>query len=419
MSFPNTSPKKARLGSKDLYEQIHEDALMIIESLGVKASEKTAAKIIAALDPDRASALLYFKDAGRFYVSRDTVRMAIEQIQAGYDYWPKGCGTGGMAAYLVEGGQPRTATLDDIRRLAELVKKNDELTAIYSSVNPCSRIRRSDTARIIETECGIIDIMVKTLDDKFVNPTLRTKEAITHLAEYYHKGHKVAAALSLISTFLTISDEMVDPFIWVVQSGLPHLMNAMPIAGLTGPYTLTSLATYAQAEALFALTLAQLIKPGIKIINGAMPTIADVGQRDMPLRFGSRSNTLVNILLAELNTYLGLPTCQSACGHSRATLDDQARQESMNTYRLAKKYAFHQVRHLFGFAAQLNDFSLEALEEEILLYRQVRDEHQDFEDLPPAVYDEEGLEAITEGVTRSDFRNLDHTLKNLGHTFQD
>jgi trimethylamine--corrinoid protein Co-methyltransferase len=216
---------------------------------------------------------------------------------------------------------------------------------------------------------------------------------------------------------MTISDEMVEPFLHTVTRGLPFIMNAMPLGGLTGPYSMSSLATLAQAEAVFGMVLGELIHPGIKCINGAMPTVADMSTKDMPMMFGSFANTMLNILLAELNLHFGLPCTQSACSHPRADLDEAALRRSAEIYSLLCRYDYHIMRHLFGFSAQLNDFSIENMERQIALYREIVRQPLDVALPEPVQYDPEGLEAIFEGFDRGDFRALDHTLQNIGHAF--
>ena len=75
------------------------------------------------------------------------------------------------------------------------------------------------------------------------------------------------------------------------------------------------------------------------------------------------------------------------------------------------------LRHLFGFSSQLNDFSIENMERQINLYREIT-AHPVPVCLPESVeYDSEGLNAIFEGFERRDFRVLDHTLGNIGKSF--
>ena len=410
-------PQAVRYGNDELYQQMHEDALMLIESLGVKVSNTAAQKIMAALDPEQAPGLIYSESDGRFFVTRPVIDDCLNRVSRNLDYWPYGFGTGGMAAYIVDTEGPRAAQLEDIKRLAEIFGRTDELTSLQASFNVCNRIKKADVHKRGEVECGIIDHMVEQARGKLITPTIISERGIDHLAAYRRQGVRVGAALSIISTYLTVSDEMVDPFLRTVQNDIPYIMNSMPIGGLTGPYSMTALATQAHAEALFGLILGQLIRPGIPAINAAMPTMADLGRNDMPLMFGSRANTMLNILLAELNIYLGLPCCQSACGHSRDILDEEARIELAQTYTLVDMYPHHVTRHLFGFASQLNDFSIDNLLREIELYREISRNPAEVVLPKPAQYDPEGVETIIEGFTRADFRNLDHTLKNVGRAF--
>lgn len=266
-------------------------------------------------------------------------------------------------------------------------------------------------------ECQAIDDMIAGANGKLIMPTLLSDGGYDRLKEYFDKGHPVSAALSLTSTYLSVSDEMVDPFLKTVQRGLPHNMNSMPIGGLTAPYSMSALATFAQAEGLFGLVMGQLIHPGIKSINAAMPTIADMTRKDMPMMFGSVSNTMLNILLAELNIYLGLPTCQSSCSHQQDSLDEEAVEKSKVIFNLVRQYEYHILRHMFGFSSQLNDFSIADMKRQLEHYEEVIENPEDVELPDPPEYDPEGLNAIFEGIERRDFRGLNHTLQNVGKSF--
>jgi len=419
MPEENTGGARLRYGSEELCARIHEDALVLLESMGVKASPAVAEKIRRVLDPGEARHLLWSPEAGRFYLSREAMDACLDRIRQSREYWPRGFGTGGMAAYITDSNGPRSPVMADMERLCRFVGETDELTCIQSSFNPGSRIKKDDIQKRAETECACIDLMIRHTRGKLVTPTIRTDEGIRYLAAYHQKGHKVGAALSIISTFLTISEEMADPFIRTVTAGVPILMNSMPIAGLTGPCSMSSLATLAHAEALFGMLLAQLIRPGIPSINAAMPTVADMTRKDMPLKFGSRSNTLLNILIAEVNCGIGLPACQSACSHSRDSFDKDAELESAATFSLINRFDYHILRHLFGFSSQLNDFSIDDMEKQVALYRRIRRNPLAVRNPEPAVYDPQGFEAIIEGIERGDFRSLDHTLKHVGRSFVD
>ena len=412
-----TPTGKTCFGNKELYSQIQQDAVMLIESLGVKVSPSTAQKLLGAMPSDEAARITYSEDLGRIYITQDVIEDCLDRVHQGMDYWPTGFGTGGMAAYIVNGQGPRAPEPEDMNRLARIFGETDLLTNLQSSFNICNRVKRNDVARRAAIECEAVDNMVATCNGKLIMPTLLSEAAYDSLKRHYDNGQKVGAALSIISTYMTISDEMADPFLWTVTRGLPYIMNSMPIGGLTGPYSMSSLATLAQAEAVFGLVLGQLIHPGIKCINSAMPTIADMSSKDMPMMFGSISNTMLNILLAELNIDLGIPCSQSACSHQGDTLDEAALKRCAEIYSLVSHYDYHILRHMFGFSAQLNDFSIENMERQVAMYRDIMGNPVPVELPEPAEYDPEGMEAIFEGFDRGDFRALNHTLKHIGQSF--
>ena len=417
MKDQNITSAKERYGNEELYQQIQQDALLLIESYGVAVSQGAAEQLIAAMAPEEAEKVVYTEDTGRIYITQDVIEESLKKVREGMDFFPKGFGTGGMAAYIVDENGTRSPESTDIKLLAEKFGESDMLTSLQSSFNVCSRVKKKDTETRAKIECQAIDDMIAGANGKLIMPTLLSDAGYDKLKEYSDKGHPVGAALSIISTYMTLSDEMVDPFLKTVKRGLPFIMNSMPIGGLTAPYSMSSLATMAQAEGLFGLVLGQLIKPGIKCINSAMPTIADMTSKDMPMMFGSISNTMVNILLAELNIYLDIPTCQSSCSHHCNDLDDEALAKSSKIFNLVRQYDFHILRHMFGFSSQLNDFSIENMEKQLAQFQEVLENPQEVELPEPAQYDPEGLDAIFEGFERRDFRSMDHTLKNIGKSF--
>ncbi|WP_176761016.1 trimethylamine methyltransferase family protein [Desulforhopalus singaporensis] len=413
------SKSKQQYGNETLYNQIQEDALLLIESYGVAVSPVAAAKLLAAMPRGEAAQIVYTEETGRFYISRETVEKCLDRTRQGMEFWPAGFGTGGMAAYIVDNDTPRSPDNRDMKRLAELFGRTDILTNLQSSFNICSRVKKNDIATRERTEVTAIDDMVAAADGKLIMPTVYSDAAYDRLRYFSTQGHRVGVALSIISTYMSVSEEMVDPFLKAAVRGLPYIMNSMPIGGLTGPYSMSSLATLAQAESVFGLVLGQLVNPGIKCINAAMPTIADMTKKDMPMMFGSVANAMLNILLAELNMHLGIPTCQSACSHHRDSLDDEAVRRSGEIYSLVNQYDFHIMRHLFGFSSQLNDFNIDNMEQQIELYHQISRQPLPVTLPQSPEYDAEGLNAIFEGFDRQDFRGLDHTLQNIGHSFRE
>ena len=256
--------EKKRFGNDTLYHQIQQDALFLIESYGVAVSPDTAGKIISVMPSDEVSRLNYSENTGRFYITQDAIEDCLERVRQGMDFWPAGFGTGGMAAYIVDENGTRLPESSDMKRLAELFGQTDLLTDLHSSFNLCGKVKRTDISKRAQIEVSAIDDMVAGAGGKLVTPTVRSEAAYDRMKYHCDRGYPIGPALSIISTHMTISDEMADLFLKAVTRGLPHVMNSMPIGGLTGPYSMTSLATLAQAQALFGLVLGQLIRPALK-----------------------------------------------------------------------------------------------------------------------------------------------------------
>ena len=158
--------EKKQFGHGALYEQIHQDALMLIESYGFAISPKTAGKIFKAMPPDQAALVNYSEELGRIYIPQATIDACLDRIRQGIEFWPRGFGTGGMAAYIVDDKGPRSPVPEDMQRLAELFGRTDILTSLQSSFNICNSIRKKDTAARIQAECKGIDDMIERADGK-------------------------------------------------------------------------------------------------------------------------------------------------------------------------------------------------------------------------------------------------------------
>jgi trimethylamine:corrinoid methyltransferase-like protein len=188
----------------------------------------------------------------------------------------------------------------------------------------------------------------------------------------------------------------------------------MPMAGLSGPYTMSSLVTLTHAEALFGITLAQVINPGVMVVHAGLPSIASI-DNNYAVNLGLVSFNIANLLMEKVNKRLDLPSIQTACTTSQEKPNQKAEQEAIEGYALMKKYGFHQMRHSFGFLKELVSFSIAKLERHIELCRETGPDLAPEYNMDP--YDSEGLEAIMRNGSQANYMRDDHTLKNTGKSF--
>ncbi len=122
---------------------------------------------------------------------------------------------------------------------------------------------------------------------------------------------------------------MCDAYLEMLDYEVPICLYPMPCAGSTGPASLFSNIAMANAEALSALTLFQLAKPGTPIIMGDAPGSTDFrtgnfleGSPEMVLQAGARG---------EMARFYGLPNEQAGCLTDAKEHGPQAVMEKMLT----------------------------------------------------------------------------------------
>ena len=125
----------------------------------------------------------------------------------------------------------------------------------------------------------------------------------------------------------------MDALIVVAQAGLPLEVIANPVMGVTAPYTIAGTVALGHAEVLAAAVMAHAVRPGLPILNGNTPSVADM--RTLASTTGGPETGLIRRTVAELSHHLGLPSCVH--GHtSSARVDYQAGDEkALNTLLIA------------------------------------------------------------------------------------
>ena len=69
---------------------------------------------------------------------------------------------------------------------------------------------------------------------------------------------------------------LVDALTVVAQAGLPLEVIANPVMGVTAPYTIAGTVALGHAEVLAAAVMAHAVRPGLPILNGNTPSVADM-----------------------------------------------------------------------------------------------------------------------------------------------
>jgi trimethylamine:corrinoid methyltransferase-like protein len=388
------------LTDTELLDRIHQDALRVLEETGVRCVSPEIRQIfedtgLAAFD----------ETTGHLHVLSPLVEQALATAPKRDQYWiPENAfGVGGTAPFVYDNatGDLIPPTFEHLAGIANIVQSADVVDFMARGV-----LIQNEEVKVMDT---IIDHC-----DKPIYVATVTEAGIARAKEICDTRGKLTIQFSIINSPLNIIESMIPPFLSCVREGLPIYVSTMPMAGLSGPYTMSSLVTLTHAEALFGITLTQLVNPGLMVVHAGLPSIASIND-NYAVNLGLVSFNVANLLMEKVNQRLDLPSIQTACTTSQGAPNKKAEQEAVNGFALMKKYGFHQMRHCFGFLKELVSFSIEKLERHIELCRATSPEQAP--DYPMDPYDPEGVDTIKRNGSNANYMRDDHTLKHTGKSF--
>ncbi len=381
-------------------ERIHQDALRVLEEVGIKCVSLEIRKIFE--DTGMAA---YDDTTGHIHILKPLVEQALALAPKRDQYWiPEDAfGVGGTAPFVYDDqtGELIPPTFAHMAKIASVVDESDEVAFMARGV-----LIRNEEAKVMDT---LIEHCRKPLYVAAV-----TEKGIARAEEIFQSRGNLTLQFSIINSPLNVIESMIEPFLSCVRKGLPIYVSTMPMAGLSGPYSMSGLLTLTHAEGLFGITLAQLVNPGITVVHAGLPSIANI-QKNYAVDLGLISHNVANLLMEKVNKRLNIPSIQTACTTSQKKPNLLAEEEAINGFALMKKYGFHQMRHCFGFLSELISFSIHKLERHVALCRETGPEKAPPIEKEP--YDPEGFDTIKRNGSQPNYMRDDHTLKNTGKAF--
>ncbi|MFP4037639.1 MAG: trimethylamine methyltransferase family protein [Desulfobacteraceae bacterium] len=388
------------LEKSELIDLIHRDALRVLEEVGVRCNSERVRRIF-----EDTGLAAYDDGSGHLHILTPLVEQALSTAPKRDQYWipENSFGVGGTAPFVYDDGTGELIepTFEHLIKIASIVDQADVVNFMARGV-----LLKKQEVKVMDT---IIENCRKPIYVAAV-----TDEGIARAKEIHNKRGKITIQFSILNSPLALIDSMMDPFLKCVKTGLPIYVSTMPMAGLSAPYSMSGLLTLTHAEALFGITLTQLVNPGLMTVHAGLPSIANI-QKNYAVDLGLVSHNIANLLMEKVSKKLGLPSIQTACTTSQDHPNRIAEQEAVAGFALMKKYGFHQMRHAFGFLKELVSFSIAKLERHIELLRETgADQAPDYE---IDSYDPEGFEVIMRNRSQANYMRDDHTLKNTGKAF--
>jgi trimethylamine--corrinoid protein Co-methyltransferase len=143
-----------------------------------------------------------------------------------------------------------------------------------------------------------------------------TREAMAGRSDFTRSYGQTTA---VIHSPLTMFDEDCENLIEYARCGIACNIASMPVAGTTGPCTLSGLAVQQNCENLAAMVFAQLVRPGCPVHYGAIGGRADM--KSLTPRFGSAEARIIERAGVQLARYYGL-TSRGGAGITDAPVCD-------------------------------------------------------------------------------------------------
>lgn len=384
----------------DLLERIHDDALRVLEEVGVRCPVAEVRQIF-----EETGLAAFDETTGHLYVLRQLVEQVLGQTPGRDEFFipENSFGVGGTAPFVYDDAirDLRTPTLADTARIASIVEAADEAAFMARGV-----LIKDAEVEVIET--------ITAHCRKPIYVAAVTEAGLNKAREVHQTRGGIIIQFSIINSPLNLIEGMIPPFLKAVRMGLPIYVSTMPMAGLTAPYSMSGLVTLTHAEGLFGITLAQLLNPGATVVHAGLPSIANVSKK-YAVDLGMVAHNVANLLQEKVNAHLGLPSIQTACTTHQDDPGPRAEQDAINGFALCKKYGFHQMRHSFGFLRELVSFSIAKLERHLELCAETTPDQAP--DYPFEPYDPEGFEAIARNGSRAGYMSEAHTVKNTGRVF--
>ena len=388
------------LVSNEYLDRIHQDALQVLEETGVRCSSPEVRQIL-----EGTGMAAYDDTTEHLHVLSPLVEQALADTPKRDQYWIRenAFGVGGTAPFVYDDAtreliQP---TFDHIAQIARIVNQTDVIDFMARGV------------LVPKQEVKVMETIIENCD-KPVYAAAVTEPGIEKARQIHETRGGFTIQFSIINSPLNIIDSMIPPFLSCVKKGIPIYVSTMPMAGLSAPYSMSSLITLTHAEALFGITLAQVVNPGIMVVHAGLPSIASI-KENYAVNLGLISFNIANLIMEKVNKRLDLPSIQTACTTSQEHPNEIAEKEAVNGYALMKKFGFHQMRHSFGFLKELVSFSITKLERHIELCRRTSpDQAPEFQVEP---FDTEGLAAVMRNGSQANYMRDNHTVKNTGKSF--
>lgn len=224
------------------------------------------------------------------------------------------------------------------------------------------------------------------------------------------RAHPGVITIISVNSPRMLDEAMANGLIAMAEHGQPVTVTPFTLMGAMTPVTLAAALCQQNAEALFGVTLTQLVNPGTPVMYGAFTSNVDM--RSGAPAFGTPENAKANIIAGQLARRYGLPYRTSNANASNAVDLQAAYETEMATWGAVLGGA-----NLIYHAAGWLEGGLTASYEKLVLDVEILQNMIGF--LEPVPFDEDdlGFDAIKAVSPGGHFFGSDHTMSRYETAF--
>lgn len=335
--------KDFRVLTEEQIEKVHEEALRVLENLGIIFACDEALDILenAGCRVDRETQKVYFP--------REIVLKAIEDAPGSFDLYDRegnfyctfGDGKtrfnpGSSSSNILEadGDTVRLSNVKDLKRLTRVAQALPNIDFVSSSI-VCEEAPGELGSQYLyytEMQNSVKPIIGGSTDLMGVPRTFRLLEAVLGSEEAVRTRPYTVFDICVTSP-LKWSAIGARNIVDCVKMDIPIELISAQIAGATGPVTLAGCVLQHTVELLSGLTLIQVMKPGHPTVYGGAPCIFNMKTMYTPME--AMECSMVTVGYVQMGKYYGLPTHTYAAMSDSKYIDYQAGSETARSGLMA------------------------------------------------------------------------------------
>ena len=407
--------------SADQVEAIHETSMRILEELGIELMSPRARALM------RTAGAIVDEGSGNVRLDRGLINQALSSAPSSFTLLPRNPARsldigGNRLAFGLVAGPPNVHDLERGRRpgnfrdYCDFIRLAQHFNAIHLIGNQfCAPIDLPANSRHLDTYRANL-----TYSDRAYHCTAigagRARDGIAMMA--IARGHTIEQMASSPGVLTIISvnsprrfdEAMTDGLMEMATHGQPVVVTPFTLMGAMAPVSLAAALAQQNAEALFGVVLAQLVRPGTPVMYGAFTSNVDM--RSGAPAFGTPENAKANVASGQLARRYGLPYRTSNASASNAADAQGAYETQMSLWGAVLGHG-----NLVYHAAGWQEGGLTASFEKLVIDVEMLQMMIEFLRPIETTVDELGFDAIAGVATGGHFFGEPHTMQRYEHAF--